>query len=289
MKVTDDLVQVYHDHLEYKNFSVRTIKIYCSSIRIFRKYIADNLIDDPDELCQVKEFLLTYKRNGKSWSSINNHYSALKIFFVDICKQHWDVVHLPRPRRIKKLPKILSKEDVAKIIQGASGYRNFALLSFLYGTGLRLAEAAAVKIEDIDGTRMQVRVNHGKGAKDRFVDIPTALLDILRNYYKVIRPNTYLFVGEQNGKPIAHRTIQHIFHKARNGGGVTKPCSVHTLRHCYATHHLEDGTDLVYLKDQMGHESIKTTAKYIHVCVNRRKQINHPIDSMPLAFRPPIR
>lgn len=243
MKVSDELFQLYHDHLELKNFSVRTINTYCSSIKIFRKYIADNLIDDPDELGHVKEFLLTYKRNGRSWSSINTHYSALKIFFVDICKQQWDVVHLPRPRGVKKLPKILSNEEVAKIIQGASGYRNFALLSFLYGTGLRLAEAAAVKIEDIDGIRMQVRVNHGKGAKDRFVDIPPSLLEILRNYYKAIRPNKYLFFGEQNGHPISHRSIQHIFHLCRKSGGVTKPCSVHTLRHCYATHHLEDETE----------------------------------------------
>lgn len=183
------------------------------------------------------------------------------------------------------MPHILSKEDVANIINCATGFRNFTLLSFLYGTGMRLAEVAAVKINDIDGKRLQVRVNHGKGGKDRLVDIPSSLLEILRAYYKTIRPNLYLFVGEQNGKPIAHRTIQHIFHNARARANVTQPCSVHTLRHCYATHHLEDGTDLVYLKDQLGHESIKTTAKYIHVCANRRRPINHPIDSMALSFR----
>ncbi len=107
----------------------------------------------------------------------------------------------PRPRKEKKLPKILSKQDVANIINCATGFRNFTLLGFLYGTGMRLAEVAAVKIEDIDGKRLQVRVNQGKGGKDRFVKIPSSLLEILRAYYKAIRPNIYLFVGEQNGKP----------------------------------------------------------------------------------------
>ena len=288
MQAPLNLDQAYYDHLEYKNFSVRTIKSYCSSLRIFRRYIADKPLHDSNEMSLVKEFLLTTKRNGNSWSTINSHYSALKIYFEAIRKIPWDIDQLPRPRKEKKLPKILSKEDVANIINGATGFRNFALLSFLYGTGIRLAEAAAVKIEDIDGMRLQVRVNQGKGGKDRLINLPSSLLDILRVYYKAIRPNIYLFVGEQNGKPIAHRTIQHIFHKARGRAGVTKPCSVHTLRHCFATHHLEDGTDLVYLKEQMGHESIKTTAKYIHLCANSRRLIKHPIDSMSLSFHPPV-
>jgi len=284
MKTSDCLDRAYQDHLEYKNYSDRTIKSYCSSLRIFQKYIAENFSHDSHEIVHVKQFLLTTKRNGHSWSTINSHYSALKIYFEAICNDYWNLDHLPRPRKEKKLPKILSKQDVANIINCATGFRNFTLLGFLYGTGMRLAEVAAVKIEDIDGKRLQVRVNQGKGGKDRFVKIPSSLLEILRAYYKAIRPNIYLFVGEQNGKPIAHRTIQHIFLKARLRAGVTKPCSVHTLRHCYATHHLEDGTDLVYLKDQMGHESIKTTAKYIHLCANSRRQINHPIDSMALSF-----
>ncbi len=286
MKALDAIEQSYHDHLEYKNYSVQTIKSYCSSLRMFRKYVIDQYLDDLNAMRHVKEFLLISKRNGHSWSTINTHYSALKIYFEGFCKQYWDITHLPRPRRDKKLPKILSKQDVALIIQAATGHRNFALLSLLYGTGMRLAEAAAVKLEDIDGTRLQVRVNHGKGGKDRLIDIPPSLLEILRTYYRAIKPNKFLFVGEQNGSPISHRTIQYIFHTARKRAGIKKPCTVHTLRHCYATHHLEDGTDLVYLKGQLGHESIKTTVKYIHVCVNRQKHISHPIDSMSLAFRP---
>lgn len=285
MRAFNNKDQAYHDHLEYRNYSARTIKSYSSSLRIFRKFIKDNLLDRDAEISHVKGFLLTTMRKGHSWSTINSHYSALKIYFESICKEQWDIDQIPRPRQNKKLPKILSKEDVANIINCASGMRNFALLSFLYGTGMRLAEVAAVKTIDIDGKRLQVRVNLGKGGKDRFVNIPSSLLEILRAYYKVIRPNIYLFVGEQNGKPIAHRTIQNVFHKARIRARVTKPCSVHTLRHCYATHHLEDGTDLVYLKDQMGHESIKTTAKYIHLCANNRRLIKHPIDTMALSFR----
>jgi integrase/recombinase XerD len=284
---TSNYQQQLREHMEYANFAEKSIKSYLSCLKNFKKYLRDNNINEGQEYDHIKTFLLYKRRNGSAPSTINSYYSALRLYTKYVCNRSWNIDQLPRPIRANKLPKILSKEDVKSIIEASSNYRNFTILSVLYGTGMRLSEVANLKIADIDGNRLQIRVNQAKGNKDRMVDMPQSLLLLLREYYKFCRPRIYLFCGQNYGQPISHRTIQHIFNIAKIKANIIKDASVHTLRHCYATHHLEDGTDIVNLKLQLGHNSLKTTVRYIHVCANRVTKISHPLEKINPQFRRP--
>ena len=157
-------------------------------------------------------------------------------------------------------------------------------MSLLYGTGLRLSEALNLRIEDIDGDRLQVRVNKGKGNKDRYVSIPECLLEVLRSYYRVYHPRVYMFNGKIPGQRWPVSSVRHSIKKARTGGIVSRQVSPHVFRHCYATHHLENGTNLLYLKQQLGHAHFRTTAKYIHICKAYHHQVSHPISNMEITY-----
>lgn len=159
-------------------------------------------------------------------------------------------------------------------------------MTLLYATGLRLSEALNLEITHIDGDRKQIRVVKGKGAKDRYITLPNELLEVLRGYWKAYRPQKYLFNGRYRGSQWQQRSAQHALEQARQQANIDRKVSPHVLRHCYATHHLENGTNLVYLKDQLGHKNLKTTARYIHLCASYQKKVNHPIKRMELLFRP---
>lgn len=157
----------------------------------------------------------------------------------------------------------------------------------IYVSGIRLSEAIFLKIEDIDGDRNQIRINKGKGNKDRLVLIPDCLLEILRIYYTKVKPVEYLFNGKEKGRPYSPRAVQLTMQEAKKLAGVNKKGSIHTLRNCYATHHLECGTDLVFLQEQMGHKNLRTTIRYIGLCVERNRYINHPINGMNIKLHLP--
>ena len=158
----------------------------------------------------------------------------------------------------------------------------------LYSTGLRLSESLGLKLTDIDGERLQIRVVKGKGAKDRYVEMPACLLGLLREYYRAYRPKHLLFNGKRVGQPWAQRSAQWAIKNARSAAGIERAVSPHVFRHCYATHHLENGTNLVYLKEQLGHKHLKTTAKYIRLCKAYQKRVQHPIAGMEITYRTDI-
>jgi site-specific recombinase XerD len=235
---------------------------------------------------QAKAYLITRIKAGKSWSTINGDYSSLRKYFEEVANLSWSLKKVPRPRREDRLPEILSKEDVQKIIEHAVNYKHQVFLTFVYATGLRLSEALNIKITDIDGNRKQIRISKGKGSKDRYIAIAEELLDILRKYYKVYHPKEYLFNGQRKGSRFSNRAAQWSMIRAKEKSKMTKPASIHTLRHCYATHHIESGTDLVFLQEQLGHKHLKTTARYVHLCMEERvRQINHPISFMQIHYR----
>jgi site-specific recombinase XerD len=235
---------------------------------------------------QAKSYLLKRIKSGKSWSTINGDYSALRKYFREVANLSWSIKKVPRPRKEDRLPEILSKEDVQKIIEHAVIYKHQVFLTFVYATGLRLSESLNIKITDIDGNRKQIRVSKGKGSKDRYITIPDCLLQLLRNYWRSYRPKVYLFNGKRPESRFSNRAAQWSMIRAKEKAKMTKPASIHTLRHCYATHHIEAGTDLVYLQEQLGHKHLRTTAKYVHLCMEERvRQINHPISSMSIRYR----
>ena len=286
MKVHQKEVEALRAHLILKNYSKATISAYGSALRQFLVWRRREKMDGPYTQNQCREYLLYRYKQELKWQTINGDYSALLKFYREVLKQDWDVDHIPRPRKEHSLPQILSEEEIKKLIENGSTFKHQVFMSLLYGTGLRLSESLGLRLRDIDGSRLQIRVEKGKGAKDRYVSFPECLLDLLRSYYRVYRPVNYLFNGKVIGEPWSQRTAQWSIQSARERMGLERKVSPHILRHCYATHHLEKGTNLVYLKQQLGHKHLKTTGKYIHLCKSYRHQVQHPIASMAIKYAP---
>ena len=280
-----DQLKTYESYLLLGNFSPRTSRSYVTTVRYFLQFCEKEFPLNPLSQELAREYLMQRYQSGLSWSAINCDYSALRKYFKNIIDVEWSFKKIPRPRKDKVLPRILSQDEIIKIIESAVTYKQQIFFTFLYSTGMRLSEAIHIKIEDIDAKRLQIRINLGNGHKDRFVQVPECLIKILREYYQRMRPQIYLFNGIKKGNPYSSRAVQWAMKRSKSIGKITKKGSVHTFRHCYATHHLENGTDLVYIQEQLGHKNLKTTAKYIHLCVDRYRNIKHPIDQVQIRFR----
>lgn len=196
-------------------------------------------------------------------------------------RKNYSLDYLYPERREYKLPVILSKEEVHSILSGITNLKHKAIISTLYACGLRLSEVLNLTLKDIDSYRMLVRVEQSKGKKDRYVPLPSNLLELLREYYKLYKPYYYLFEGQYRGK-YAARSVQNVFKRAVQKAGVQKPVSVHTLRHSYATHLLESGVDVRIIQKLLGHASIKTTQIYTQVTNSKIQSVRSPFEDMVL-------
>lgn len=272
-------------HMRLSNFQKSTVVMYVRTLEVFLKYCNTHYGRERLSEHQAQQYLLSRIESGRSWSTINADYSALRKYYRIVKEYPWTLKKLPRPKREKRLPDILSKEEVARLIESAPTYKHQVFLTFLYATGVRLSEGINVKLSDIDSDRMQIHIHRGKGAKDRTLVLNEKLLKLLRAYYKIYQPEEYLFNGKKKGTSYSPSAGQWAIKRGRTLANISKKCSVHTLRNCYATHHLELGTDLVFLQEQLGHKNLKTTAKYIRLCIERYRQINHPIDTIQIQYR----
>jgi len=277
-------LQALEDYLTLRNYSITTRSTYGRSLQHFLHWRLINGFTGSLDQDQARNYILWRYSKGIKWSTVNVDYSALMNYFRHIKKENWNVEHIPRPRKEHTLPRIISKEAVGKIISNAYNLKQQTFICLLYGTGIRLAEILNLKISDIDGDRKQLLIVRGKGAKDRYVDIPDCLLLLLRHYYKVYRPLVYLFNGEEAGEKLAPRSVQYWVKDAARWAGIRKSVSPHLLRHCYATHHLENGTNLVYIQQQLGHKHLKTTVKYLHLSKDQSCRINPPIADIVFQY-----
>ncbi len=200
MKVHQKEVEALSSHLILKNYSSATISAYGSALRQFLIWRTKEGMWGPFTQNQCREYLLYRYKQDLKWQTINGDYSALIKFYREVLKQDWDVAHIPRPRKEHILPQILSEEEIKNLIENGSTFKHQVFMSLLYGTGLRLSESLGLRLRDIDGARLQIRVERGKGAKDRYVSFPECLLDLLRSYYRVYRPVDYLFNGKVSGE-----------------------------------------------------------------------------------------
>ena len=289
MKTLESRLEDFNSFMTLKNFSPNTKGMYLRTIRMFLEFRKTRKIRGRLKQEDARIFLLHRIEAGRSWSTINCDYSALRKYFREVEELSWSLKKIPRPRKENTLPKILSKEDVVKLIEHAPTYKYQVFLTFMYTTGLRMSEALNLRMQDIDSDRLQIRIEKGKGSKDRYILIPKRLVALLRSYYKVYRPKEYLFNGLKAGKRYSAKGAQWSIKRARELAKIQKSASLHTLRHCYATHHIESGTDLVYLQEQMGHKHLKTTARYVQLCMEQSRHINHPIDHLEIQYRKDLR
>jgi integrase/recombinase XerD len=281
------LRQRFIDDLRLRNYARRTIDTYVSRIACFAKHFGRS----PDRLGadEVRAFQLHLLERRVSWSSFNQAVCALRFFYGTTLGRPEQLPLIPFGKRPKTLPSVLSPAEVLRLLDAATPGRERVLLQVAYGCGLRLSELLHVQVGDIDSARMVIHVRQGKGAKDRLVPMSRRLLDELRAYWRTCRPRPWLFPGHQPGRPLHASNLQRRFGHLVKQVGLSKHCSMHTLRHSYATHLLEAGVDVLTLQALLGHTSLQTTARYLHVSTHRLQHTPSLLDLLvlPQATVPP--
>lgn len=230
---------------------------------------------------EVKEWLLRMIREGKSYSYANQALSALRFLHLRVLDAPAPLAKIPRPKRQKKLPVVLSEAEVKRFLEAQDNPKHRAIAFVLYSGGLRVSEVASLQADDVDSERGQIHVRQGKGRKDRYVMLSPVVLKALRDYVRVERPYHWLFpAGHRRDRHITTRTIQQEVKEAAKRAGIKKRVTPHVLRHSFATHLLEAGTDLRYIQELLGHSKIGTTVRYTHVAKKEARKIASPIDRL---------
>jgi integrase/recombinase XerD len=235
----------------------------------------------PEELgeAELKEYLLSLiKERHLSEGTFRFYVAALKFFYRTTLKREWMVEKIRHPRAKRKLPIVLDLSEVESLFAVTTNLKHKAILMITYSSGLRASETACLKITDIDSKRMTVRITQGKGGKDRYSILSHTTLDLLRQYWRKYRPQEWLFPGAKEKDHLSTNSIQQLFYKAKKRAGITKPASVHTLRHSFATHLIEAGTSLHHVQLLLGHRSPTTTTVYLHVSRLNLAQVTSPLD-----------
>lgn len=271
----------YLDKLTVLRYSANTIKTYKDCFSEFINYYSTKEINDITQE-EIQAFLL-YLAEGRhvSTSYQNQAINAIKFYFEKVLKGPRRVYYIERPRKEKLLPSVLSEAEVKKIIESITNLKHRCLIMTCYSAGLRISEALNLKSADIDSKRMMIHIRGGKGKKDRITLLSARLLEILREYYRLYKPREYLFTGQMGGQ-YSERSAQLVLKAAARRAGITRPVTLHTLRHSFATHLLENGTDLRYIQSLLGHASPKTTQIYTHITTKGFDQIKNPLDNLGL-------
>lgn len=268
--------------LKLKAYSSSTMRTYLNEMTQLLTTIKDVPADKltPDKL---KRYLVyCYEKLGLKENTLHSRINALKFYYEKVLRREKFFWEIPRPKKQLILPKILSEDELARLFNALNNLKHKAMLFTAYSAGLRVSEIAALKIKHIDSGRTQIFVENAKGKKDRYVNLSPVLLEILRSYIKSYtpKPKEYLFESEQTGTQYPTRTIQKIFQTAKDKAGIKKEVGVHSLRHSFATHLLEKGTDIRYIKDLLGHFNIKTTERYLHVSKKALIHIESPLNDL---------
>ena len=274
------------EELVRRNYAETTIRTYLRSVEQFREY-AQKRLDDlgPDDMRRYQVYLLENKKLAVG--TVVLHISALRFLYVKVLGRRNMKQELPYPKHRKRLPTILSPEEVARLIDSARTLFHRAILMTLYSAGLRRSELCRLKVADIDSGRMMLRVERGKGGVDREVPLSQKLVETLREYYRWMRPQTYLFPGTINNwrvdKPITPKVVWMAVREATERAGIRKRVTPHTLRHCYATHLLESGADLRTIQLLMGHVDIEATTVYLHLSRKHLQATANPLDQLTVS------
>jgi site-specific recombinase XerD len=266
--------------LQLKGLTPKTQKIYLREVSNYAKYFGKS----PEELGEkeLKEYLLYLLNERKlAKGTYRFYYQGLKFLYKHTLKREDVVEKIRCPRGKKKLPVVLDLSEVKMLLTVMENLKHRAILTITYSAGLRISETAHLKVSDIDSKRMMVRVQQGKGGKDRYTILSKTALECLRQYWRQYRPKDWLFEGQKEGTHVCLSSIRQIFLEAKERAGITKPVSPHTLRHSFATPLIEAGTSLHHVQLLLGHRSPTTTTVYLHVSRMNLAQVTSPLDSIP--------
>ncbi|WP_309642350.1 site-specific tyrosine recombinase/integron integrase [Flavobacterium sp.] len=273
-------VQKFKNWLSSKRYSQNTIKTYTECLGQFLYFFKDKMVTEitNDDLIQFNNDYILKKNLSPSYQ--NQIVNAIKLFYSTIQNKQIEISSIHRPKRAKLLPNVLSKEEVKLILNAHVNLKHRVMLCLIYSCGLRRGELLNLKPADIDSKRNLIFIHQAKGRKDRIAPLSTKILSMLREYYIGYKPKVWLFEGHNKGEPYSEKGLQSVLKFALEKAGIQKPVSLHWLRHSYATHLLESGTDLRYIQELLGHNSSKTTEIYTHVSTKNLQQIRSPFDDL---------
>lgn len=278
------LIKQVDDELVLRGMAYGTRKSYGQHLRNYFDWLKEKQIA-PEQATRenVRGYLVELATSGRVSAAYCIGARAAVIFlYGTTLKQRDKVSDLPRMKRPQQLPVVLSKDEITKIFKVTSFLKHKALLVTAYSAGLRVGEVVRLKVSDIDSKRMKIRVTAGKGAKDRETLLSETALRILREYFRAFKPKDWLFPGEERCEHLTERSAERVFKDSLKKAGIIKPATFHTLRHSFATHLLEDGVDMRYIQELLGHGNIRTTERYTHVSQNALGQIKSPLDKLGL-------
>ena len=276
-----ELRQKMIDEMTIRGFSVKTQEAYISAVAGLAGYYKES----PEKITKkmIKEYLVYLIRDRElAWNSCNVVVSGLKFFYTHTIGRASESLKIPARKKIRRLPEILSKEELERLFVALSNQKHRALLMATYAAGLRVSEVVGLKVTDIDSKRMMIRVQQGKGRKDRYTILSERLLKELRIYWKMYHPTVWLFSGQDKRRPLTTRSALAIYNSAREKAGITKGNGIHTLRHCFASHLLEYGVNIRTIQMLMGHTSIHTTMIYLQVTRKQLSETQSPLDKLDI-------
>lgn len=269
--------KAYTDHLIQRRYSKSTYKAYTSYFRQFMDYFNDKEIDNLSHE-EINDYLLDLIKNKRmSVSQQNQRINAIKFYYEKVLGREVEKYSLKRPKKEKKLPTILSRDEVNSLLAATINLKHRTILTTIYSGGLRRSELINLKIEDIDSDRGLIKICGSKGKKDRYTILSERLLELLSEYFREYRPRVWLFEGSGGGK-YSSTSVEKIFRKAVGKSGIKKYITPHSLRHSFATHLLEQGINLRYIQEILGHEDSRTTEIYTHVASSELSRIRNPLD-----------
>ena len=275
-------LQAFERYLKTQRYSVRTVDTYLKAIRTFLSYFKGKEIEEITAV-DVTNFNEGYiQKNQFSWSYQNQVISSVKLFFRNVIRKELQTMEIDRPRRGRSLPDIFSRSEVERFLQSIRNIKHKAALALIYACGLRRSELIGLRINAVDSKRKLLIIKGAKGNKDRVVPLPEGMIQMLREYYKVYRPECWLFEGQLAGVPYSETSLREAFVRGMKEAGINKKLTLHSLRHSYATHLLENGIDLRFIQELLGHKSSKTTEIYTHVTAKNIERIKSPFENLKL-------
>lgn len=276
-----ELLLTYKYHLTLKNFSDSTIRAYINGLGIFLNYISENKIENVSGLELSQYFYYCKKELNYGYSMMKQLLASVKFLYQEVLNESIDFDFNIKMKKPSTIPEVLSVEEVQRFLNTFTNLKHKAIFTLCYSAGLRLGEILNLKIGDIDSNRMQIHIKQGKGKKDRYTMLAPNVLDLLRNYVKEYVPKEFLFEG-QNGGKYSSASVQNLMRKHRKLANIKKKATPHTLRHSFATHLLDNGTDIRFIQELLGHKHISTTQIYTHVSTRDLKDVKSPIEGISL-------
>jgi integrase/recombinase XerD len=276
----ENLLRRMREDMRIRNLSANTQKRYLDRVVAFAEHFGRSPEQLGPEEVRSYQLYLIHERKMSS-GTVNVTVCALRFLYGVTLRCDWEVNRIRLARREKKLPVVLSPDEITQFLQAVRSPKYRAILMTAYAAGLRVSEVTRLRVSDIDSRRMVIRVEQGKGRKDRYVMLSPRLLSLLRAYWREYRPSHWLFLGREANQPVSPTTVRQVCKEACLASGLTKRITPHTLRHSFATHLLEGGTDLRTIQVLLGHKSPASTARYTHVAVQGVQQTRSPLDSLP--------